>query len=580
VSIFYVLGVERRGVRTSHLAVAGVVFSLCYVLNAYVSDDAFISFRVADNLVRGYGLRWNPLERVQVFTSPLHTLLFSGVYWFSHDPSPLPNPTRAYLTAQVLSYAISLTGVLWLFAGLRCRHLAWPLFLLLLSSQAFVTFTSSGLETPLVYLLLIVFYTRYLRAETSSLRDLFWLFLCASLSVVSRIDTALLLFPACLQLAVAGARAHRVRLLGPVLLASLPMLAWFGFALVYFGSLLPNTYFAKIGLDVEGSILWRMGAAYLGINAIQDPLTLSTLVLGLAVSLRRWRTALAGAGALSYVLYIVSIGGDFLGFRYLAPPFLIAVLLIDDALARWRPASTRRVAAFASAGLLLYGLVLPGSTLRAARDLPRAHDVRFYFEASNPTRWRPGARFPFAPFHTVADPERCRALRADSFRVSITGGGLAGFCRGPLHHLVMRAGITDPLIARLPLRVTAPFLPGHLPKPVPAGYVETRRSGENRIPDPSLAAYFDAIDSVVSGPVFAWERWRHIARLHLTPQRRYRDPYPAAPDEPTVLHHGRRPSLVDRFHEVRSALGSPGGAVPVPGAGSAPSREAHRPPVE
>ena len=42
-------------------AVLGVV-----IAQAWVSDDAFITFRVIDNFVNGHGLRWNVDERVEV----------------------------------------------------------------------------------------------------------------------------------------------------------------------------------------------------------------------------------------------------------------------------------------------------------------------------------------------------------------------------------------------------------------------------------------------------------------------------------------------------------------------------------
>ena len=75
------------------LAIA-LVFSFFFVQNAYLCDDAFFSFRTADNFVRGHGLRWNVDERVQVYSNPLHVLAFSGLYWIGHERSPLPDPNR------------------------------------------------------------------------------------------------------------------------------------------------------------------------------------------------------------------------------------------------------------------------------------------------------------------------------------------------------------------------------------------------------------------------------------------------------------------------------------------------------
>ena len=47
---------------------------------AWVADDASITFRVVDNLLGGYGLRWNVDERVEVATHPLWLLLHVPVY--------------------------------------------------------------------------------------------------------------------------------------------------------------------------------------------------------------------------------------------------------------------------------------------------------------------------------------------------------------------------------------------------------------------------------------------------------------------------------------------------------------------
>ena len=99
--------------RTSLIAIP-IAFTFFFYFNAYVCDDAFMAFRTVDNFVRGYGLRWNVAERVQVFTAPLHTLLMSALYWFTYDRSWLPNPDRIYWTSMLFSYGASLGGVLWL----------------------------------------------------------------------------------------------------------------------------------------------------------------------------------------------------------------------------------------------------------------------------------------------------------------------------------------------------------------------------------------------------------------------------------------------------------------------------------
>ena len=69
------------------------------VRTAWVCDDAYISFRVADNFVHGYGLRWNVDERVAVFTHPLWLFLFSSLYAITRE---------AYYTAVCLGIGLTL----------------------------------------------------------------------------------------------------------------------------------------------------------------------------------------------------------------------------------------------------------------------------------------------------------------------------------------------------------------------------------------------------------------------------------------------------------------------------------------
>ena len=53
--------------------------------SAWVSDDAYITFRVVDNLWHGYGPRWNISERVCVYTNPLMMLSMAVLYPFTHE---------------------------------------------------------------------------------------------------------------------------------------------------------------------------------------------------------------------------------------------------------------------------------------------------------------------------------------------------------------------------------------------------------------------------------------------------------------------------------------------------------------
>ena len=74
------------------------------IQNAWLCDDAFISFRYAQNLTRGLGLVYNAEEKVEGYTNFLWTLILAGGMQLKLYPELLSQ------TLGVLSYGC----ILWL----------------------------------------------------------------------------------------------------------------------------------------------------------------------------------------------------------------------------------------------------------------------------------------------------------------------------------------------------------------------------------------------------------------------------------------------------------------------------------
>lgn len=128
-----------------------LIYLVTIIKTAWLSDDAYISFRVVDNLVNGYGLRWNIAERVQVFTNPLWTLLISGFYFFTHE---------IYFTVTFVSIVISLFAVGLVVFNRRITTSvsgATLILLIFIFSKAFTDYSTPGLENPMIYLCLAGF---------------------------------------------------------------------------------------------------------------------------------------------------------------------------------------------------------------------------------------------------------------------------------------------------------------------------------------------------------------------------------------------------------------------------------------
>ena len=135
-----------------YLVLVGVLL-LLVIRRAWVTEDAYITFRVADNFIHGYGLTFNTIERVQAYTHPLWTLIFSFFYLFSRE---------AFYTSIALCFGMTAAAILLATTRLTKSHwsamiVIWTLCL----SNAFIDYSTSGLENSLSHLLLVVFCILY-----------------------------------------------------------------------------------------------------------------------------------------------------------------------------------------------------------------------------------------------------------------------------------------------------------------------------------------------------------------------------------------------------------------------------------
>lgn len=306
------------------LALGGAITSM-----AWLSDDAFITFRSVENLMDGQGPVWNAGERAQTFTHPL---------WFWALAALRVITGECPHSAQWLGIGLSTVAaaILLTFAA-RARGGATTLLatsLLLLGSHAFVDFATSGLETALAYVLLTALIA-VPQTERDRAHRLRRSALLAGLLATTRLDLALLAGPIALANLPGVPRATAVNAL---LLGALPLAGWSLFAATYYGSPFPVTAFAKaVCHGVPTSELVGQGLRYLGRSLTADPLTLAVLVGGTVAGFARRGERAMAFGVLLYVTYVVEVGGDYMLGRFLVPPFVVAAWLAASAVGELPP---------------------------------------------------------------------------------------------------------------------------------------------------------------------------------------------------------------------------------------------------
>jgi len=492
------------------LAALALLLAL-FLHTAWLSDDAFITYRTVDNFLNGHGLRWNIVERVQAYTHPLWMMVVAAAVW----------PVRNFLLVPLLlSVAISLLAAVLLVRRVAIGpHAGLAALALLAASKAFVEYSTSGLENPLTHLLLVVLLGWHFAAPEVPRRAL-WLSLAAGLLVLNRLDSALMAAPILLALVLErGPRAS----FGWIVLGFLPLAAWEVFSIVYYGFPFPNTAYAKLQTGIAPEDLWPHGLFYFANSAMVDPITVATVVAGCAVALagRQRRELAVVAAIVLYVVYTVRIGGDFMSGRFVAAPFLMAVVLV--ARLPLSPAEGR-LAALAAACIALSS---PASPLRFERNFgteqifPRGNALQtdrwgvaderwIYFRSASLVHLNPGQKVPASMRLFGAEISVQRA----SLVQPLGAIGYYGFLVPRDRHIVDVYGLSDPLLARLPVADPKVWRIGHFDRVLPRGYLETLGTGIDLIENPDVAHYHRVLKIVTRGELFDWDRFVEIWRLN------------------------------------------------------------------
>ena len=284
------------------------------------TDDAFISYRYARNLVDGLGLVYNTGERVEGMTNLFWTLLVAAGLALGFEAKAVGHALGVASGAGVLwlTYLYARTG--------RERLRCWVAGIapwLVLSFLSFAYWTTSGMETPLFTALVTATLVAHARGRLA------WATLAAFLASATRPD-GVLVAGVVFGLHVLGSwRAERWRaLLWPAVYALL-MLGLTLFRLAYYGSPVPNTFYAKVGgVPPLHGVYYALGFFAAGVWPLLFP-----AAFALARE-ARWRAA--AVYALVVTAYVVAVGGDAFPYsRFFVPllPALAAMAVRGAALA-------------------------------------------------------------------------------------------------------------------------------------------------------------------------------------------------------------------------------------------------------
>jgi arabinofuranosyltransferase len=492
--------------RNTIISIFSLIFLIELIRTAFITDDTGITLRTVLNFTHGFGPTFNIAERVQAYTHPLWFLMLSLLTW------PIGN---VFYATFLLSITVSMIGFWLLASKLTTSTAGMALGLLaLILSEAYVDFSTSGLENPASHLFILLSLIFAIRSfPTGSDRDRVVFFLSISCLYLTRQDLILLLSPLTLLVIVKGVATPR-KLITALLVGFIPVLLWTLFSLYYYGFPFPNTAYAKLATGIAKSELIQQGIHYFTECFIIDPLTTTMIIIGgIAGAFSDRIGRCLALGILLYLIYVLNIGGDFMAGRFLTAPFLVAIFLICRAKLSHLSAPLLAVVITALGVWNIEHTLLSGTNyVRARYPVHGVDDVRgiYYQELGLISSFLKRDKSSFTPVWSLIEP-----------RTEVTCGnmGFQSLYAGPSVHLIDLCALSDPLLARLPT-IQGPWHIGHFYRSLPAGYFESVVKNKNLVTDPTVHALYDSLRLITRGTLYNRSRIQEIIRinLHATPK--------------------------------------------------------------
>lgn len=330
---------------------AGYSSGSASTVHARGSDDAYISYRYAENLAEGHGLVYNPGERVEGYSNLLYVLLLT--------PMALIAPGVVYIWSLALNLICVLGAFLLFYRFVESRldrTRASIAALFFAACPPVWVWTASGLETPLVLVLQIGMWVAIESVvDSEEQRNLVILLLLTVLLMIARADGFITPLAAILYLLLRGKVRAALYSAGTVALTLAAYTLW---RYSYYGYPFPNTYYAK----VSGPLPERLDHAMTQLRDIALKSGLLAYLLAIlfetfdaiknSLEKRAWPLSKVGfeaVFAVCWLMYWFYIGGDIFDERFLLalyPMGIYALLKVSGQIWVSRPS------------MLLIGLVM------------------------------------------------------------------------------------------------------------------------------------------------------------------------------------------------------------------------------
>lgn len=518
------------------------IFVMVVVILSWQSDDSYHAYAMAKNLVDGNGFVYNIGERATASSCPLFTLVIAlGYFFFRHM-------FLVSIFICVLFSAIAYSIVVHSFCKDKIQVFA-ALFTLICSSS-FMSYTTSGLENSMLFFLAALFLKEYFKTETYNAKQMLYLAFLISFIAMTRMDAVLMFIPMILYVyLLRRENVSFIKAVGLGMTGLSPFIIWELFSLFYYGFLVPNTAFVKLGTNIPKREYIVRGCQYVFNTMICDPVVLFipfTAVLILMLS-KKMRYITLSLGVLLYGIYVIYIGGDFMMGRHFTVMFLMSVIgciyFVNEELSdeKTKAVNYRSIVCRCISAVILCSVVYSISTNVISTQFKFGENFNSPISDERQTYFKWTSLF-----------NNSLAFKENG-RMCITGAwndqGVIELIDSDLNSGILRMvpGITkydhndmylndlyalgDPYLSKLPAVREPGWRIGHMYREAPEGYYETIMFGENQIKNKSASEYYEVIKLITRGDLFDKERIKAIIDINLGKYDYLIDEYQSTLDE-------------------------------------------------
>lgn len=299
------------------------LFITFLIIGVWFTDDAFISFRYANNLVNDLGLVFNENEKVQGYTNFLWVILLAGLKYYHFDF------VYTSIAINILSYLI-LIIIFFLVAKKvfinSTEQIILSTLLFASSPNLLIWSVGGGLEGPLFALLCFSSLSLLFAGRTK--RNIILSAILILLATLTRPEGIIFfffgIFYYLLEDGIYKSKKNLIISLSVFVVLLFPYVLW---CLWYYNDVIPNTYYAKVTFDLAQI---REGLRY----SYRFFMSISHISLFLFIAYFLFRqlpkfTRYTQMIFFFFLGYIIIIGGDFMfSYRFFIPimPFIVFIV--------------------------------------------------------------------------------------------------------------------------------------------------------------------------------------------------------------------------------------------------------------